>query len=287
MNTAKGKTVFTATPGLTAEQIGKWRLPRKYRRPEGMYGDAGKFAIAANIGTQMRIFEYFKTQAEADAVVKALQADRNPVLTVMNLYIMTLDNWVPVPFQTTTDTDVTQSDSALNPFQAHLDSVIAEAATIKRRMADDDEERRAVRKGKNTANGKALAAPGVKGDAKAAPAGGVYDSFVQKIHKLAARYAHSTFRSRKVRAALSNPNMTADGMREAMDNALKDVIECASGTLMQDFKTETALCSQQHAEAFAAGAGSSEQPPKNGRELQALVDTWRLATLENKGVGAF
>ena len=48
-----------------------------------------------------------------------------------------------------------------------------------------------------------------------------------------------------------------------------------------------ALCSQQHAEAFAAGAGSSKQPPKNGRELQALVDTGRLATLENKGVGAF
>lgn len=244
------RSSFTAPALLNAEQISRWKLPKRFRCSTGIYGDGGKYTIAANVGNHMRIFEIFTTQKEAMAVIDGLKESKDPILSVLNLYIMTIDNWVPVPFVTSDDTKVSQSDSALNPFQAHLDKISADAAMIQRRVEEPDKDEATQANDKEN----------------------VYDTYVEKIQKLAEKYVRRALQSSEVRQVLGNTR----NVEQIFKGALSKLIDDGSGVIMSDFKLQQKQAKHKHTDYFG------ESHTKSNPQKKAILDTWRLAQASSK-----
>jgi hypothetical protein len=126
---------FDSRTDMSASDLESWKLPRKYRREDGMYGSGGKFAIAANVGNRFRIYEYYSSQKEADDAIELLK--HNEILTACDLYVVLLDAWIPVPFQAADTTTTKSSRPDKNPFQAYLDAVNSETDQVRKNLAAD------------------------------------------------------------------------------------------------------------------------------------------------------
>lgn len=126
---------FDSRTSMSAGELKSWRIPRKYRREDGMYGSAGKFAIAANIGNRFRIYEYYTSQKEADDAIALLK--NSDILTACDLYVVLLDAWIPVPFESEDTTAIMSSEPEKNPFQAHLDAINSETEQVQKNLVAD------------------------------------------------------------------------------------------------------------------------------------------------------
>lgn len=126
---------FDAKPKLDADGIRNWKMPIKYRRDEGLYGQGGKYAIAANIDNFFRIFETYPTIKEANEALREL--GDSSILTACDLYVVFLDAWVPVPFKAQKETEVILPNEK-NPFQQYLKTINADAETASNRCKNDD-----------------------------------------------------------------------------------------------------------------------------------------------------
>jgi uncharacterized protein YegP (UPF0339 family) len=120
---------------MSAKELESWKMPRKYRREDGMYGSAGRFAIVANVANRFRIYEYYTSQKEAEGAIEFLK--NNEILTACDLYVVLLDAWIPVPFEPADTTTIMSSRPEKNPFQAHLDAVNSETEQVQKNLDAD------------------------------------------------------------------------------------------------------------------------------------------------------